>query len=88
MCPAKKKTSSDRVADDAPFEQVMQGLEALVQNLEGGELGLEDSLQAFEDGVALARRAQAALDAMEKRIDVLTAEGSLQPLLQGEDDAS
>lgn len=88
MSPAKKKASSDRVADDAPFEQVMEGLEALVQNLEGGELGLEDSLQAFEDGVALARRAQAALDAMEKRIDVLTAEGSLQPLVQGEDDAS
>lgn len=88
MSPGKK--ISKKTAQDAPvpFEDVMNQLEGLVQSLEQGELGLEDSLKAFEDGVALARRAQKALDAMEKRIAVLSADGQLETMDNGDDDAA
>ena len=59
-----------------------------MQSLEEGDLGLEDSLKAFEDGVSLATRAQVALDAMEQRIEVLSAEGQLETMHSGDDDAS
>ncbi|MBN2359929.1 MAG: exodeoxyribonuclease VII small subunit [Deltaproteobacteria bacterium] len=67
---------------NAPFEQVAERLEEIVAVLEAGDLPLERSLQAFEEGVALARRAQQSLDAMERRIEVLTREGDLKPLPQ------
>ena len=49
----------------------MQRLGAIVEELEGGELSLEDALRRFEEGVRLARSSQARLDAAEARIEEL-----------------
>jgi exodeoxyribonuclease VII small subunit len=46
-------------------------LTEVVEKLESGELGLEESLALFEEGVGLARAAQARLDAAEKRVEEL-----------------
>jgi len=62
------------------FEEVMERLEALVARLERGELGLEESLALYEEGVALARRAQRQLEAVEGKIEALLADGSVTPL--------
>ena len=58
---------------DAPtsFEDAIRRLGEIVQRLEDGELTLEQSLQAFERGIALARDAQRRLDAAETRVDEL-----------------
>ena len=62
--------------DDAPsFEVALDRLEALVERLEQGDLELEESLVAFEEGVALARRCAAQLGDAERRIEVLMREG-------------
>ena len=53
------------------FEQALQQLEALVQQMEGGHLTLEQSLQAFEQGVNLTRQCQQALTQAEQRVQVL-----------------
>lgn len=53
------------------FEQALQQLETLVQQMEGGSLTLEQSLQAFEQGVALTRQCQQALSQAEQRVQVL-----------------
>jgi exodeoxyribonuclease VII small subunit len=53
------------------FERALDELEALVQRLEGGELSLEDSLGAYERGVALYRQCQGALEQAELRIRLL-----------------
>ncbi len=53
------------------FEQALQQLEALVQQMEGGHLTLEQSLQAFEQGVGLTRQCQQALTQAEQRVNVL-----------------
>jgi exodeoxyribonuclease VII small subunit len=53
------------------FDQVLERLKTLVEKLEHGSLSLEDSLRTFEEGVALARRGHAILDAAEKRVEIL-----------------
>lgn len=53
------------------FEASAERLQAIVDQLEGGELALEESLKLFEEGVRVARDAQARLDAAEKRVEEL-----------------
>ncbi len=61
-------TRSKRPPD---FERSLTELETLVERLEGGELPLEESLKAFERGVALTRECQVALEAAQARVDIL-----------------
>jgi exodeoxyribonuclease VII small subunit len=56
------------------FEQSLQQLESLVEAMENGDLGLEESLKAFEKGVALTRACQLALDNAEQRVNLLLQE--------------
>jgi exodeoxyribonuclease VII small subunit len=53
------------------FEASLEELEALVQELESGELGLEDALTRFERGVAVSKQCHQALDNARLRIDGL-----------------
>lgn len=55
------------------FEDSLAELEALVERMESGELSLEDSLSAFERGIALTRNCQQALQAAEQKIEILTS---------------
>jgi len=58
------------------FEAALARLEEIVEGLEHGDLELEGSLAAFEEGVGLAKRCSEALDHAERRIEVLTRQGS------------
>ncbi len=63
------------------FEEKLQELEQLVTRMEDGNLGLEDSLKAFEDGVKLVKECQQALEAAEQKVKVLTsADGDTEDL--------
>ena len=53
------------------FDEGLDRLEALVQRLEGGNLGLEASLQCFEEGVALGGALQQQLAEAQRRVEVL-----------------
>ncbi len=53
------------------FEQSLSQLEALVEKLENSEFTLEQSLQAFEQGVNLTRQCQKALTEAEQKVQVL-----------------
>ena len=66
----KEKHDSEIEALD--FEQALARLNALVEKLESGELPLEQSVAAFEQGVKLSRRCEALLDAAEQRLNVLS----------------
>src|SRR5512145_2978789 len=57
---------------DIKFEDALQRLEQIVDQLETGNLPLEESLKVFEEGVGLARRCARYLDEAEKRIELLT----------------
>lgn len=53
------------------FEQSLGELQALVERLESGDLSLEQSLTAFEQGVALTRECQQALTLAEQKVQQL-----------------
>lgn len=56
------------------FEQSLSELEALVAAMESGEMSLEESLEAFEQGIRLTRECQQALTLAEQKVQVLLAE--------------
>lgn len=62
------------------FEQALEELEKVVEQLESGELSLEDSLAAFEKGVRLVKHCNEKLNEVEKKIELLVKdkEGKLQ----------
>lgn len=53
------------------IEDTLTQLEALVERMETGELSLEESLNAFEQGIALTKHCQAALKAAEDKVQHL-----------------
>ena len=53
------------------FETALKRLEEIVRKLEGGDLSLEDSLKAFEEGVKQAAFCSRKLNEAEKRVEVL-----------------
>lgn len=53
------------------FEASLEALEAIVHQLEGGDLALEKSLELFEQGIKLSRECQERLSQAERRIEVL-----------------
>jgi len=59
--------------DPASFDDGLDRLEALVQQLEGGQLSLEAALQRFEEGVRLSQDLQAQLAQAQRRVEVLKA---------------
>ena len=57
------------------FEDALHKLEALVRKMESGELSLEESLKAFEEGIRLSRQCAQRLDEAERRVEVLLRDG-------------
>jgi exodeoxyribonuclease VII small subunit len=53
------------------FESSLNDLERIVEQLEAGDLSLEDSLKLFEQGIKLSRDCQKRLDEAERRVEVL-----------------
>ncbi len=66
-----KSSSTPETASVAQFEQSLGELETLVASMEGGELSLDESLRAFERGIALYRNCQATLEQAEARVKLL-----------------
>ena len=55
------------------FEKSISELEAIVLQLEKGDLSLEDSLKQFEKGIALARKCEETLNKAEQKIEMISA---------------
>jgi exodeoxyribonuclease VII small subunit len=71
---------AQKEAADKKFESALEELEQVVEQLESGELSLEDSLSAFEKGVSLVKFCNQKLTEVEKKIEMLVKdkEGKLQ----------
>lgn len=54
------------------FEEGMNKLETIVEKMESGELGLEQSMKAYEAGMQHIKQCRAQLNAVEKKIEVLS----------------
>ncbi|MCM5569975.1 exodeoxyribonuclease VII small subunit [Burkholderiaceae bacterium FT117] len=74
-------------APDTPdrFESALTELEAIVQQMEGGSLSLEQSLAAYRRGAELVGAARKALADVEQQVRILEAD-VLKPFDAGQDD--
>lgn len=72
--------------DPRTFEQILERLEATVSAMEEGELGLDEALARYEEGVKLLRQSYEILERAERKIELLSgldAEGNpiTQPVI-------
>lgn len=56
------------------FEQQLSELETLVEQMENGDVSLEESLKSFEKGIKLARSCQQSLQDAELKVKILLSE--------------
>ncbi|MDD5375047.1 exodeoxyribonuclease VII small subunit [Acidithiobacillus sp.] len=77
---------SSLVEAPADFASTLDALEETVRRLEGGQLGLEDSVALFQRGIELSRRAEAQLQNARQIVETLLGEDAVPaPLTQEED---
>ena len=75
----KPETQEEKPGTGESFESSMQKLEGLVRELEGGNLGLSESLDKYEQGVRYLKQCYRLLEQAEKKVQLLTgvdAEGN------------
>jgi len=53
------------------FEAALARLEEIVQELEKGDLPLEQSLKLFEEGIKLSRICNSRLEEAERKVEIL-----------------
>ncbi len=53
------------------FEEQIEALEEIVEELEKGELSLEDSVSKFEEGIKISKQCNKTLEEAEKKITIL-----------------
>lgn len=58
----------------ASFEETLSELEAIVNEMENGDLPLNKALEKFERGIALSRRGQQSLEDAEQKVKILLSE--------------
>lgn len=63
--------TENKETKELSFEDGMKRLEKIVQDMEEGNLSLEHSMAAFEEGMQLVKGCQGKLDAVEKKIEIL-----------------
>jgi exodeoxyribonuclease VII small subunit len=63
--------SRNSVMSKEKFEEALEKLEEIVRRMEAGEMTLEESLKAFEEGIKLSRLCAKKLDEADRRVDLL-----------------
>ena len=66
--------------ENLSFEESLSELETIVQNLEQGELSLEESMSLFERGLTLSKLSQNKLQTAEQKVKILLEQNGDQQL--------
>lgn len=69
------RDQSNRASTDTQsltFEQALAEVEAIIERIETGEIGLEDALAQYERGVALVNHCRNKLDRAQQKVEDLT----------------
>ncbi len=74
MAKPKENPGDKATTESLTYEQALGELEALIERIEQGEIGLEQSLAEYRRGAALLKRCRAILETAEQQIDELTAD--------------
>lgn len=73
---------------DIPFEQALEELEKLVDEMEQGELPLDDMIKHFERGTTLSKLCRQKLSSLEKKIEILVKDNAAGGEWEEFDDSS
>lgn len=65
------------------FEEALQQLEAITEQIEQGRVGLEDSIKKYEQGMKLVRYCRAVLAKAEQKIEQLRVDADGEPGITG-----
>ncbi|HIF9421499.1 TPA: exodeoxyribonuclease VII small subunit [Photobacterium damselae] len=68
--------------ENMAFEEALDELDLIVNELESGNIALEDALKKFERGIALARSSQQKLTQAEQRVEILLQTDDEAPLTE------
>jgi len=79
--PRKKSSTTD-------FEKTLKELESLVEQMEQGDISLEESLKYFERGIQLTRACQQALKDAEQKVNILLEKSGNTELQSFENDSA
>lgn len=63
---------SDKPVEELSFEEAMKALEAIVSQLERGDVPLEESIRLYERGAALKARCETKLKEAEEKVAQIT----------------
>jgi len=70
---------SEKPVEEMSFEEAMQELEAVVGQLERGDVALEDSIKLYERGAALKARCEVKLKEAEEKVAAITLDANGNP---------
>ena len=71
-----RANKSDQAPDGLTLKESLMAIEKIVEDLEDGEIPLEDALQRFEQGMKLIEQCQDKLTKVEKKLKILTRDKS------------
>lgn len=70
--PPARRNGPATASGEPTFEEALEGVEAIIERIERGEVGLEESLAEYERGVELIKRCRGILERAEQRVEELT----------------
>ena len=70
---------TDTTVEQMTFEQAMKELEAVVGQLERGDVALDESIALYERGAALKKRCEDELKRAEEKVAAITLDANGQP---------
>ncbi len=64
--------------DDTALEECLEQIDAIIEEMESGELSLDRSFELYQEGLSRIKLANERLDAVEKAMLVLNEDGELE----------
>ncbi|QQG34929.1 MAG: exodeoxyribonuclease VII small subunit [Deltaproteobacteria bacterium] len=61
------------------LELILKKLEILIKDLEQGDLPIEKSLQIYEEGIVLAKKAEEKINNIQGKIEKISSDGEIKP---------
>lgn len=69
---SKSKAGNPAPSTPLPFETALAQIEAIIERIESGQVGLEESIAEYERGVTLIAHCRGKLDAARQKVEDLT----------------
>ncbi len=75
-------SSAKKASPELNFEAAMDRLETIVEQMESGEMQLEELIVRYEEGMKLVKTCQERLASAEQRIEIITRNHAGKPVVQ------